>query len=88
VNTEAWGMMFVLGLLALLTVLIVAVVWQVFATQRAKVSADRNHEYRKLAERSSAAQQRTAEQQRKISEDLGELRNRVSAIEKLLQESG
>ncbi len=77
-NSEGWGMMFVFGLLVLLTVLIV-VVWQVFATQQAKLSVDRKEEYRKLAERSTAAQQITAE-------DLGDLRTRVSAIEKLLRE--
>ncbi len=85
-NAEAWGMMFVFGLLVLLTVLIVVVLWQVFATKRAKLSVDRKEEYRTLAERSTAAQQSTAEEQRKISEDLGDLRTRVSAIEKLLRE--
>ena len=83
-NSEGWGMMFVFGLLVLLTVLIV-VVWQVFATQRAKLSVDRKEEYRKLAERSTAAQQIIAEEQQKISKDLGDLRTWVSAIEKLLR---
>lgn len=85
-NSEVWGMMFVFGLLVLLTVLIVVVVWQVFATQRAKLSVDRKEEYRKLAERSTAAQQITAEEQQKISKDLGDLRTWVSATEKLLRE--
>lgn len=84
-NSEGWGMMFVFGLLVLLTVLIV-VVWQVFATQRAKLAVDRKEEYRKLAEWSTAAQQIIAEEQQKISKDLGDLRTWVSAIEKLLRE--
>ena len=82
------GEFFVLGLFTLITVLIVVVLWQWFATRRARASVVREEAYRKLAEQSSAAQQSTAEAQQKISEDLGELRTRVSAIEKLLREFG
>jgi hypothetical protein len=66
----------------------VVVVWQWFATRRARASVAREEAYRKLAEQAIAVQQRTAEEQQKISEDLGELRTRVSAIEKLLREVG
>lgn len=82
------GEFFVLGLFTLITVLIVVVVWQWFATRRARASVAREEAYRKLAEQSIAAQQSTAEEQQKISENLGELRARVSAIEKLLREVG
>ena len=87
-NAEAWGMIFVLGLLALITVLIVVFIWQVFATSRARASAAREEAYQKLAERSVEAQERTAGEQQKISEDLSDLRARVAAIEKLLREVG
>lgn len=87
-NAEAWGMIFVLGLLALITVLIVVFIWQVFATSRARASAAREEAYQKLAERSVEAQERTDREQQKISEDLSDLRARVAAIEKLLREVG
>lgn len=87
-NTEAWGMIFALVLFALITVLIVVVVWQGFATWRARASVAREEAYRKLAEQSAAAQQRTAEEEQKISEDLGDLRARVATIEKLLRDVG
>ncbi len=87
-NAEAWGMIFVLGLLALITVLIVVFIWQIFATSRARASAAREEAYQKLADRSVEAQERTAGEQQKISEDLGDLRARVAAIEKLLREVG
>ena len=87
-NIEAWGMIFALVMFALITVLIAVVVWQGFATWRARASVAREEAYRKLAEQSSAAQRRTAEEQQKISEDLGDLRAQVAAIEKLLRDAG
>jgi len=87
-NTEVWGMIFALVLFALITFLIVVVVWQGFATWRARASVAREEAYRKLAEQSSAAQRRTAEEQQKISEDLGDLRAQIAAIEKLLRDAG
>ena len=87
-NTEAWGMIFALVLFALITILIVVVVWQGFATWRARASVAREEAYRKLAEKSTVAQQRTAEEQQKISEDLGDLRARVATTEKLLRDVG
>lgn len=87
-NAEAWGMIFVLGLLTLTTVLLVVFIWQIFATSRARASAAREEAYQKLAERATAAQESTAQEQQKISEDLRDLRTRVAAIEKLLREVG
>ena len=85
-NTDAWGIIFVIALFTLITVLIVVLVWQAFATWRARASVAREEAYQKLAERSTAAQERTAEEQQKISEGLVELRTRVNNIEKLLRE--
>ena len=75
-------------LLFLLLGVILLVVWQGFVTWRARASIARDDAYRKLAEQFSVAQQRTAEEQQKISDDLGDLRARVAAIEKLLREVG
>ena len=77
----AWGLILSLGLILL-------VVWQGFETWRARAFVAREEAYRKVAEQSAAAQQRTAEEQQKISEDLGDLRARVAAIEKLLRDVG
>lgn len=46
--------LFVLGMYTLITILIV-VVWQWFATRRARASVAREEAYRKLAEQSIAA---------------------------------
>lgn len=66
------GETFVLGLLALLTIIVSVVLWNVFATARAKITATRSEaapnlaagsdaDYRRLAERAVDAQERTAE---------------------------
>lgn len=65
------GEMFVLGVLALLTIIVSVVLWNVFATARTKIDATRNETarnlaagsdggYRRLAERAVDAQERTA----------------------------
>ena len=87
-NTEeAWGLIFAWVLILLLGVVLL-VVWQGFVTWRARASLARDDAYRKLAEQFAAEQRRAAEDQQKISEDLGDLRARVAAIEKLLREVG
>lgn len=66
------GEAFVLGLLALLTILVSVVLWNVFATARARLTATRDAtargvaarsdpDYRRLAERAVDAQERTAQ---------------------------
>ena len=87
-----WGIVFVLGVVAAVAVVVVVAVWQSFAVARTKTAAEaelaRDGAYRQLAERATAAQQGIAEDQQRIAGELTELRNRVSAIEKLLREVG
>lgn len=66
------GETFVLGLLALLTIIVSVLLWNVFATARAKITANRTEsarhaaaggdaDYRRLAERAIDAHERIAE---------------------------
>jgi cytochrome c-type biogenesis protein CcmH/NrfG len=55
------GETFVLGLLALLTIVTSVLLWNVFATARAKIAASRDGDFQRLAERTVDAQQRSAE---------------------------
>jgi biopolymer transport protein ExbB/TolQ len=80
------GMLFVLGLLALITILIVVVIWQSFTTRRARMSVEREEAYRKLAEQLTDAQQITAQEQHNLSKSVDEIQTRIAAIEKLLRE--
>ncbi len=74
------GMIFILVLLVPLAVVLA---WQGFKTYQVKISSNaeiaRDEAYRKLAEEAVAVQ-------RKISEDLADLRARVASIEKMLRE--
>lgn len=75
--------MFVLGLLALATVVVVALVWQIFAVVRTQVSAAAGHgSCRELAERVADALERVIQEQRKMAEAVAEIRTRVAAIER------
>lgn len=73
------GMWFAFGLLMLITVILVVVIWQLFATRRAHAALTRDEAYKKLAEQATEAQ-------RKSAEDLADLRERVIRIEKMLKE--
>lgn len=75
------GETFVLGLLTLLTIILSVVLWNVFATARAKITATRNEtarnlaagsdaDYRRLAERVVDAQERTAESLAELTRQL------------------
>lgn len=77
--TPTIGMLFVLGLLTLITVIIVVAIWQFATTQRAKASIAREEAYRKLAEES-------AKTQTEIAEALKEMRPKLATIEKLMRE--
>lgn len=66
------------GILFVTTVASIAI-WQVFGTWRARMAVSREEAYRTLAQEASTAQQ-------KIAAELAELRERVSAIERLLRE--
>jgi uncharacterized iron-regulated membrane protein len=60
---------------------ILVLIWQGFATYRARASAARENAYRKLAEEASAAQKETAAA-------LADIRPRIAAIEKLIRDFG
>jgi len=77
--TPTFGMFFVLGTLALMTVIIVVSIWQFASTQRAKASIAREEAYRRLAEDA-------VKTQTEIAEALKEMRPQLAAIEKLLRE--
>lgn len=77
--TAVWGMWFAFGLMLLFTIILVVVIWQLFATRRAHAVLARDEAYRKLAEQVAESQQQTAK-------DLAELKERVASIEQVLKE--
>jgi flagellar biosynthesis/type III secretory pathway M-ring protein FliF/YscJ len=72
------------GVLLVLSVA-VALIVSVAATIRARMSVQRELAYRKLAEDSTAAQHRTADQLERAVAELGELRSRTGELERLIK---
>jgi len=82
-NMHYAGMWFALAMSLMITVFIGVLIRQLFKYSQTKLMSKaaiaRDEAYRKLAEEAVAVQ-------RKISEDLADLRNRVEAIERMLRE--
>lgn len=72
------------GVLLVLSIA-VALIVAVASTLRARMSVQRETAYRKLAEDSTAAQHRTADQLERAIAELGELRSRTGEIERLIK---
>jgi uncharacterized MAPEG superfamily protein len=85
-TTEILGMFYPLTLFVLITVIVVVLLWQGMAIAKAKVSGEREEQYRKLAEQAATAEQKSADAQQKTAEALEDMRARLAAIEKLLSE--
>jgi hypothetical protein len=64
----------------------VVLIWQIFATWRAKVLLAREDAYRRLAERSITAEMETREDLLKMSENLADLQKRMISIERVMRE--
>jgi hypothetical protein len=77
------GMLFGFGFITLVTVVVTVFLSQYFKTAQTKAMNSReiarDAEYRKLAEESIVVQ-------KKISEDLADLRERVASMEKMIRE--
>ena len=65
--------------IAFVTIVSVAAVWRGMDVLRAKVAGTREVEYRQLAEEATAAQKR-------LGDDLADMRQRMMAVEKILRE--
>jgi hypothetical protein len=67
-------------------VIVVVVIVQLAATWRARASAAREEAYRRLAEESTQAQQRTAQQLAQVLAELAALQERTSQLQRVLKE--
>jgi Na+-transporting methylmalonyl-CoA/oxaloacetate decarboxylase gamma subunit len=71
--------------IALVTVVLGILIWQIFATGRTGLSAKRENAYRKLAEDATDAQRRTADQLEKAAAELAHLRRQTDELERVLK---
>lgn len=68
--------------------IVVVVIIQVAATWRARMSVTREEAYRRLAEQATDAQQETARQLAVATNELAAIRERTTALERVLKEVG
>jgi hypothetical protein len=80
------GIWFVAAIAALVTVLLVAVIWQVGGAVRARAAAAREDAYRDLATRTTATAARTNEDLDRIAADVADMKSRLTAMERLMRE--
>ena len=83
---EILDMLYPLALYVLIALIIMASLWQGAAIAKAKVSSNREEQYRILAERAISSGQKAADEQQKIAETLEDMRVRLASIEKLLRD--
>lgn len=82
------GVIVVVGLLMTLTAVLTVLIWQGFATLRARTGATHEADYRALAEQTAEAHTKTLQELRTLRVEVSELRERVFAMDKLLREVG
>lgn len=80
---EAVGALALLGGLA---AVIMVVVWQLSATHRARITASREDEYRRLAQQAVRTQEESESQLSELTTRLRAAEARIDAIEKILKE--
>ncbi|RFS87312.1 hypothetical protein D0T12_03495 [Actinomadura spongiicola] len=83
---DAWGILIGAVLFIVIGAVAIVLIWQVFATWRAKVQLAREDAYRKLAERSLRTEMETREDLLRISENLADLQKRMTSIERVMRE--
>lgn len=78
--------MIAVGGIAMITIVVVVVIWQFFLSWRAKMSIAREEAYRQLAEAGDESQRAIREQQDSIRGDLASVNQRLANIERILQQ--
>ncbi len=75
---------------AMVTIIVAILIWQIFATAQTKISSDKQTELEAQARQSiadaTAAQQVTANRVAELTEGVKDLQTRMSNIERLLRE--
>jgi hypothetical protein len=87
-SIEFAGILMGAFVLTLITIVIVVVLWRGMEVARTQMTSGKDADFRKLAESTVASQQEMASEQKKMRATLEEIRDRMTAVEKLLREVG
>jgi hypothetical protein len=72
--------------IALVTIVVSVLVWQIFATGRGAIASEGGKKYKELAEQLAAAQRETTAELHKANEELAQLRGLTQELERGLKE--
>ena len=87
-SMEFAGMLMGAFVLALITIIVVVVLWLGMEVARTQMSSSKEADFKTLAETSLTTQQEIVAEQKKTRMTLDEIRDRLAAVEKLLREVG
>lgn len=87
-SMEYAGMLMGAFVLALITFVIVVVLWRGMEVARTQMASGKDADYKKLAEAAVAVEETLAAEQKATRAALEEIRTRLSAVEKLLRDVG
>ncbi len=87
-SIEYAGMILGAFVLTLITAVVVVVLWRGMEVARTQIAADKDKAYLKLAEEAVDFQRNASDEQTKIRTALDDIRERLTAVEKLLREVG
>jgi 5-bromo-4-chloroindolyl phosphate hydrolysis protein len=74
--------------MALITIVIVVLLWRGMEVARTQMASGKDAEYKKLAEAALSVQETLAAEQKATRAALEEIRTRLTAVEKLLRDVG
>lgn len=74
--------------MALITIVIVVVLWRGMEVARTQVASSKDADYKKLAEAAVLVEETLAAEQKATRAALEEIRTRLTAVEKLLRDVG
>lgn len=75
---------FMVAILGMVMVIVVVVIWQVFATARARAALAREDEYRGLSARAVVAEENAGRRLDEVATQLAQIHNRLEKIERML----
>jgi hypothetical protein len=75
-----------IGISLVVASVLTTLIWQFGATIRARAALAREQEYRRLAEKSVAAQEAAEQRLGELTDRLGDIRSRVDSLDRILKQ--
>ena len=87
-NVDVMALAFGLTVLVGSMIIAIVIIWQIFATARARMSVAREEAYKALAEETVQLQRKSADWMEQAGSDLANMQKRMAEMERMLKEVG